>query len=264
MAVVNELDKKINNIEEALRELGVTETTLSAAEKETLDREGYVVLPGLIEPAWLEQLRQTYEELMAKEGAQAGIEVHQETGTRRLSDLVNKSEVFDRIYTHPKVLAAVYHVLGRDFKLSSLNGRDALPGFGHQGFHADWQGPFDGKFFSVVNSIWMLDDFTEENGATRVVPGHHRYPRQPKDQLADPLATHPEERLVLAPAGTVAVFNAHLWHGGTTNRSHNTRRVLHCFFTARENPQQLDQREYIRKKTFDRISPAARYILDVE
>ena len=257
------VENRATSIEEALAQLGVTENTLSEAEKEALDRDGFLLLPGLIEPEWLEQLRQTYETLMAKEGALAGIEVHQEAGTRRLSDLVNKGQVFDRIYTHPKVLAGVYHFLRRDFKLSSLNGRDALPGHGHQGFHADWGQAFDGKFFSVVNSIWMLDDFTVENGATRVVPGRHRWPGLPKDQLADPAAPHPEEVLLLAPAGSVGIFNAHLWHGGTTNRSNNTRRALHCFFTARDLPQQLNQAEYIRKQTYDRISPAARYILDV-
>lgn len=258
------VDHKIGNIEEAIKQLGVTENSLSEAEKQSLDRQGYVLLPGIIEPEWLNRLRQAYEELMAKEGALAGIEVHQEAGTRRLSDLVNKGEVFDRIYTHPKVLAGVYHVLGREFKLSSLNGRDALPGYGQQAFHADWQARHTGQQFSVVNSIWLLDDFTEENGATRVLPGSHLKEGSPKEHLADPLATHPDQVLLLAPAGSVGIFNSHLWHGGTTNRSNSTRRGLHCYYTARENPQQLNQAEYLRKTTYDRISPAARYILDVQ
>lgn len=264
MLVENKIGNKIGSIEEALKQLGVTENSLSEAEKQSLDRQGYVLVPDMLDSHWLDQLRQAYEELMAKEGALAGIEVHQEVGTRRLSDLINKGEVFDRIYTHPKVLAAVYYILGREFKLSSLNGRDALPGFGQQGFHADWQARHEANYFSVVNSIWMLDDFTVENGATRVVPGSHRLEGAPKDYLADPLATHPQEVLLLAPAGSVGIFNAHLWHGGTTNRSNTTRRAVHCFYTARENPQQLNQAEYLRKKTYDRLSPAARYILDVE
>jgi ectoine hydroxylase-related dioxygenase (phytanoyl-CoA dioxygenase family) len=257
------VNQQIESIEEALKELGATPDILSEVEKEALDQQGYVLLPGIIEEQWLEELRETYEDLMAKEGDLAGIEVHQEAGTRRLSDLVNKGEAFDRVYTHPKVLAAVYHVLSREFKLSSLNGRDALPGYGQQGFHADWPGKFDGTYFSVVNSIWMLDDFTAENGATRVLPGSHRISGSAKDHLPDPLATHPSEVQLLAPAGSVGVFNSHLWHGGTTNQSNRTRRALHCFFTARENSQQLNQKEYIRKTTYDRISPAARYILDV-
>jgi len=264
MQVQTEITQKVENIEEALRQLGVTETTLSDAEKESLDRDGYLLVPGVIGPEWLARLRQVYEDLMEKEGEKAGLEVHQEAGTRRLADLINKDEAFDGIYTHPKLLAAVYHILKREFKLSSLNARDALPGFGHQGFHADWGEPIDGVHFSVVNSIWLLDDFTEENGATRVVPGAHRLPGGVKDYMEDPAAPHPNQRLIIAPAGSVGIFNAHLWHGGTTNRSQSTRRAYHCFFSSRELPQQLNQKEYIRKKTFDRISPAARYILDVE
>jgi ectoine hydroxylase-related dioxygenase (phytanoyl-CoA dioxygenase family) len=147
--------------------------------------------------------------------------------------------------------------------VTELNGRDAMPGYGQQGFHADWQHKYDGKHFSVVNSIWMLDDFTTENGATCVIPGNHLLQGLPREQLDDPMATHPQEKLILAPAGSVEIFNAYLWHGGTKNRSNSTRLGLHCFYTARENPQQLNQVEYLRKTTYDRISPAARYILDV-
>ena len=61
------------------------------------------------------------------------------------------------------------------------------------------------------------------------------------------------------------MFNAHVWHGGTVNRSNDKpRRALHCYFTAREHPRSLDQREYLRHETWKRISPAARYIVDVD
>lgn len=246
-----------------LAALGVGETTLTEAEKRSLDVDGYVLLYGVLDAGWIGRLRAVYEALMQKEGQSAGFEVHQEKGTRRLADLVNKGEVFDGLYVHPRVLAAVHHVLQRPFKLSSLNARDAMPGEGHQALHADW-GPRGGNEpFHVVNSIWLIDDFTPENGATRVVPGTHRMSGSPSTQLADPAAPHPDERLIVAPAGSVCVFNAHLWHGGTANRTAQTRRACHVYYTAREHPQQLDQREYVRKVTYDRISSAARFILDV-
>ncbi|GCE29859.1 hypothetical protein KDA_53430 [Dictyobacter alpinus] len=254
----------VTRMMKAMEELGVTSTTLSDEEKRLLDEQGYVLFPHLIDEVWLQQLRAKYEELMEKEGQSAGMEVHQENGTRRLSDLVNKGEVFDGIYTHPKLLAAVFHIIGCEFKLSSLNGRDAIPGEGHQSLHADWGRLEEGEPFHVVNSLWMLDDFTSENGATRVVPGTHRLFKSPEETMSNPADEHPEQVLALAPAGTVLVFNAHLWHGGTCNVTQNTRRALHCYFSAREFPQQLNQREYLRLETFRRISPAARYLLDVE
>ena len=242
---------------------GAHHTLLTDTEKQDLNDKGFVLLRGTIGTVWLTALRNRYEELCAKEGEHAGIEVHQEEGARRLSDLPNKGAVFDRVYTQPKVLAAVHHVLGRGVKLSSRNGRDALPVHGQQGLHADWGKDYDGRFH-VCNSIWLLDDFSRENGCTRLVPGSHRG-QNPRNVGIDPLAPHPEEEHLIAPAGTVAVFHSHTWHGGTLNTSADlTRRALHCYFTAREHPQQLDQAEYIRLSTWKRISPAARYILDVD
>jgi ectoine hydroxylase-related dioxygenase (phytanoyl-CoA dioxygenase family) len=246
---------------QALAALGVP--SLAVDHRRQLDQDGYTVFPGLIDPSWLEALRRRFEEICREEGSGAGIEVHQEAGTRRLADLVNKGPDFDRIYSHPQVLAAIDHVISRPFKLSSLNARDALPGEGAQALHADWGSGYDGRFH-VCNSIWLLDDFDAENGCTRLVPGSHRH-EHPSKALDDTKAPHPNEVLLEAPAGTVAVFNSHTWHGGTLNRSADRpRRALHCYYTAREHRQQLDQRHYMRLETWKRLRPAARFILDVD
>ena len=128
-------------IVDALHTMGVREDTLSDQEKKQLDREGYLPLAGIVSAATLEALRARIGELTVLEGADGGKEVHREAGTDRLSDLVNKGEVFEICFTHPRVLAAVAHVLGGDLKLSSLNARAALPGEGAQALHADWAGP---------------------------------------------------------------------------------------------------------------------------
>lgn len=269
-------DRKITSMEEALTELGVTNATLTNEERRSLDEQGFIIFPNLIDEEWLIQLQTAYDNLLAEEGATAGTEVHQERGTNRLSDLMNKSEVFDGCYTHPKVLAAIHHILQSDFKVSAMNGREALKGAGLQALHEDWNESFfdstdnpDGDYrqpedpFYVAISLWMLDDVTESNGATRVVPGSHRR-RAPQFELSDRMADHPEQLLVTGSAGTVVVMNSHLWHGGTTNVSGARRRVLHPYYVARQFQQQQDQRKYIRKSTYDRISPAARYLLDVD
>ena len=84
----------------------------------------------------------------------------------------------------------------------------------------------DEKGYWVCNTVWMLDDFTPENGATRMVPGSHRWGRRPQDVLDDPMAPHPDEVLLTGKAGSVAVMNAHMWHGGTANRTR--RRASPC------------------------------------
>ena len=250
-------------IQEALNQLGVTPETLTAEERERLDRDGFLRLPGILSLEQVAEFNCRLAELAAEEGERAGTEVHQEAGTIRLSDLVNKDSLFEIVFTHPRVLAAVAHVLQGDLRLSSLNSRAALPGEGLQALHADWRGAVTPGHYFVCNSLWCLDDLTEENGATRVVPGSHRSGRMPADDLPDPKAPHPDEIQVLAPAGTVVVFNSHTWHGGTLNRSDRPRRVLHGYFCRRDVPQQTDQRRYFRPETRARLSEAAQLILDV-
>ena len=174
----------------ALAELGVTEATLDAETAERLDRDGYAPLPGVLDGAQVEAIRTRLAELMDAEGDQAGIEVHQEAGTDRLADLVNKGEMFRPCFTDSRVLACMAYVLG-DFKLSSLNFRAALPGQGHQNLHTDWGGPVEPGEYQVCNAIWLLDDFTASNGATRVVPGSHRARTVPRLALPDPAARAP-------------------------------------------------------------------------
>jgi ectoine hydroxylase-related dioxygenase (phytanoyl-CoA dioxygenase family) len=222
----------------ALAELGVTAATLDAGIRERLDRDGYVALAAVLSDEQVQVVR------------------------ARLADLVNKGPMFQPCFTASRVLACMAHVLG-DFKLSSLNSRAVRPGQGHQVLHTDWGGPVPAASYQVCNSIWLLDDFTAVNGATRVVPGSHRSGTAPRLALPDPAAAHPDEVLITGPAGTVVIFNSHLWHGGTQNRSDRPRRALHSYFTCRGNRQQLDQQKYIRPQTRARLSPAARFILDV-
>ena len=246
----------------ALAELGVTAAAVDAETRERLDRDGYAPLPDVLSDAQLEAVRAQLAGLLAAEGEQAGLEVHQEKGTDRLADLVNKGAVFEPCFTDAGVLACIADVLG-EFRLSSLNFRAALPGHGQQALHTDWGGPVPPGGYQVCNSIWLLDDFTTANGATRVVPGSHRSGSVPRLAMPDPAAPHPDEVQITGRAGTVVIFNSHLWHGGTRNRSDRPRRALHSLFTRRGNDQQLDQQKYIRPQTLARLSPAARFILDV-
>jgi len=251
----------VNNIEEALQELGITDHTLKAEEKLALDEQGYVILPGLIDRAWLHQLRAAFEQMNEQQRAESGCQDAQESGTRHLENLVGKDPVFERVYTHPKLLAAVYYVLKRDFRLMQLAGRDPLPGFGQQALHADWklQTPAEAHQNQAVNSLWCLDDFTTENGPTRIVPESHLLKRQPPKKLSTPASVHPQQISVIAPAGSVLIFNGFLWHSGTLNRSKQPRRVLNCFFTARENLSSSP----VAPAVLEQISPAARYLLEV-
>ncbi|WP_277481003.1 phytanoyl-CoA dioxygenase family protein [Catalinimonas alkaloidigena] len=254
-----------------LQQLGVRQDTLSIEEKAFLDENGYLALGKLLSDQQLNDIRKVIQRLLDEEGERAGFELAEskyirhpkEEGADRLADLVNKDPIFDIFYTHPRVLAGVAHVLGRELKLSSLNYRAALPGFGQQKLHVDWHEIVAPADYKVCNSIWLLDDFSAANGATRLVAGTHKNGKLPQDELEDQMATHPEEIIIEAPAGTVVIFNSHTWHGGTTNRTDKARRAIHSYFCRRDQPQQIDQSRYILPETKTRLSKAAIEVLAV-
>ena len=126
--------------------------------------------------------------------------------------MVNKGEVWDGVWSHPALITLVASVLPVEFKLFSFNGLDPKPGHGHQGLHRDTlAGPEpDERNFTVVNSLWMLDDFSQANGATRFIPQSHV--RGDTDDTADLTYAN-------APAGSVLVFNGSLLHACSLNVS---------------------------------------------
>jgi ectoine hydroxylase-related dioxygenase (phytanoyl-CoA dioxygenase family) len=253
----------VDDLPGALAQLGASRHLLSDVERDHLDQDGFVVLAGLLDGDQVDALRQRYDDLVALEGEGAGAEFHQETGTHRLANLVNKGAIFDALWTNPKQLAAIDHVLnGREIKLSSLNGRTALPGAGHQGLHTDWARAVTAGEYEACNSMWMLDDFTAENGATRVIPGSHRWATLPAEALADPAEAHPDQILVTGQAGSVVVFNAHLWHSGRNNGTDRPRHAIHAFFVRRDAKPQTVQRDYLLPETAARLPSGAIYLLD--
>jgi hypothetical protein len=235
---------------------------LNDADQRQLDEEGYLVLPGLMTPALLEALRRRIAELFAEEGALAGSEFKQEPEARRLANLVNKGRIFEDVILTPRVLECMAHILGPRFKLSSLNARSTDPHSANgQPLHADSGATADETGYFVANSVWLLDDFTEENGATRFVAGSHRWRRLPQP---DYYQAHPDERLVLGKAGDVVVMNAHMWHGGTANRTALPRRAMHAYYTRFDQPQQQYQKRWLSATVQARLSPGARGILALD
>ena len=246
-----------------LYELGLREYELSEYHKQELEEQGFTVFKDVISPDWLEELQDAFERVYEEEGVEAGKEGAQMEGVRRLPALANKDAAFGQVYLEPFLLSAVSHILKRPFKLHSVNGHAPMKGNPTQALHAQWAGE-DRSQAHVVNSMWMLDDFTEANGATRIVPGSHLDPRFVKDVHPDRQSPYLGEVRMAGKAGSVAVFNGNVWHGSCTSYDGKSRRTLHCAFIAREHPQQTDQRVYLRKDTAARLSPLARYVLDVD
>ncbi|MRH99431.1 phytanoyl-CoA dioxygenase [Kriegella sp. EG-1] len=244
---------------------------LTTNELEVLEKDGYVSLGQLLSHEQVSAINEKINELIHLEGKNAGSELFEskyirhpkEEGADRLADLVNKGAIFDIFYTHAKVLSGITAVLGEHFKLSSLNYRAAKPGLGHQKLHVDYGNLIADGNYKVCNSIWLLDDFVENNGATRIVPGTHKSKSLPNEVMDDVNLPHPNQVLIQAPAGSVFIFNSHVWHGGTTNNTNKLRRSIHSYFCASDQPQQLNQKKYITEETKNRLDLKYQKILDV-
>jgi FADH2 O2-dependent halogenase len=202
---------------------------------------------------WLAELR----EMVATEARQEA------RGVRKLADLVNKGAIFDGIHTHPRVLAGVTHLLGTKFKLSSLNFREPEQGAGLQPLHVDWLHGVSPTESYACNALWFLDDADGDNGTTRLVPGSHRSMASPLEVLDSATAPHPDEVLVSMRRGSVLLLNSHVWHGGTTNTDGRRRRILQAYYAHRAAEPQTTQRVYFLPETRERVSAAARAVLDV-
>jgi ectoine hydroxylase-related dioxygenase (phytanoyl-CoA dioxygenase family) len=230
-----------------------------------LDETGYVLLEEFIAPARRQRLADRIQALFASEGEKAGAEFRQEACARRLANLVDKGDVFVECILEPGVLAHVAHVLGPRFKLSSLNARSANPrSEDAQPLHVDVGALPDEGGYWVCNSVWMLDEFTRENGALRVVPGSHPRGRRPEAVLQDPRRPHPDEVLVTGGAGDLVIMNSHLWHGGTANRTDRPRLALHAFYCRWDKPQQQYQKALLRPQTQAALPAAARVLLALD
>ena len=269
------------NTSEALDQLGVDRNALTNEQLRDFDELGFVVIPDVFSAADVAEMRSEVDRLQKIEGEHGGHEVHIEPGAMRLSNLFNKSEAFDRCLRCAPTLAAAHHLLG-EIRVYSLNARNPAKGSGQQPLHSDTpcSHPDD---YRMVNTMVQLDDMTEDNGPTRLVPGSHKlvpinvpdinmneYERtemSPQDEAIvpkDPVATHPREFHITGKAGSVAVINGRIWHGGTKNESGALRRVLHLAIGRRDIPQQLNEREHLTQGLLDRTSAAERFLLDIE
>jgi Phytanoyl-CoA dioxygenase (PhyH) len=238
---------------------------MTPQEQNQLDESGCVVLESCMGSDLLNALRMRILALFEEEGDRAGSEFRTEEHAHRLANLVDKGEVFRRAIVLPQMLDYVRHVLGADCKLSSLNARSADP---HtdigQPLHVDMGAVPDEKGYWVCNTVWMLDDFTRENGPTRMIPGSHKWGTRPQDVLDDPLAPHPQEVLLTGKAGSIAVMNAHMWHAGTANRTTSPRLAMHGFYCRRDKPQQQYQKQLLRPEVQAALSPDMRRILALD
>ncbi|MEO1027154.1 MAG: hypothetical protein AAFX07_16570, partial [Pseudomonadota bacterium] len=105
---------------QAIRALGATEAHLSDEQKTSLEQDGYYLIEGALSEADCQPMRDAFETLSDAENGRGGHEVHIEPGARRVSNIFNKTDAFDKCLEIPEVLAGTHHLLG-EFKVHGAN-----------------------------------------------------------------------------------------------------------------------------------------------
>lgn len=187
---------------------------------ERIARDGYTLLENVIEPDLVEAIHDDLLRLERTYDVKPAGNPFEGARTVRIYNLLVHGALYERIPVHERVLPLVEKVLDRGCLVSSLSSISIDPGEIAQPIHADDQLiPLPKPHVPLVcNSMWAITDFTEENGATRVIPGSHLRDHSPP--FGQPYDSIPAEMR----RGSVLVWNGSLWHGGGANRS-SARRV---------------------------------------
>jgi ectoine hydroxylase-related dioxygenase (phytanoyl-CoA dioxygenase family) len=219
-----------------------------AVHLERVRRDGYTVLERAVEPAQIEALKAALVRLEREQGYGHAKTRFEGLRTVRINNLLALDEVFWDVPLHPMVLGLAEALLDRELLLSSFCSLLLDPGQEAQPMHEDTQQiPLPRPHVTIsVNAIWALSDFTEANGATRIVPGSHRYDGSPE------YGRHYESVAATLPAGSIMVFDSALWHAAGANTSDQRRWALSCYYCAgwirqQENLQLGIPREWARR-----------------
>jgi len=213
--------------------------------------QGYTIVPDAIEPDLVEALNTALLDIERRDGVQPGNNSFEGHHTIRIYNLLARGAAFARVPVHPNVLPIVEGVLDDGCLVSSLSSISIDPGESAQPLHADdtLMGIARPHVPLVCNSMWALTDFTEENGATRVVPGSHRSADRPVYGAAYPSIAAQMRR------GSVLIWNGSIWHGGGANRSSQRRVGIAMNYCAGFIRQQENQQLGIPLETIKGFSP---------
>jgi ectoine hydroxylase-related dioxygenase (phytanoyl-CoA dioxygenase family) len=208
-------------------------TTHSAS----IGEQGYTIVEGAIDSDLIDALLDDLARLERELGVLPAGNTFEGTRTVRIYNLLAHGINFQRIPVHPHILPIVESVLDQGLLVSSLSSIAIGPGESPQPIHADDQViPLPKPHPpTVCNTMWALTDFTEANGATRLVPGSHTSDHSPD------LNRRYETIAAEMPRGSVLVWHGSLWHGGGANTTSERREGIAMNYCAGYLRQQENQ-----------------------
>ena len=250
-----------------------------ASDLQSIEETGYVLIENLLDEGELSRLREGLAPFLARHRGRNRFEGAK---TERIYTLVAMGEPFAALVEHKRILALLDRLLMPNYLLTASQAIHIHPGEAAQPLH------FDDSFYPLprprppvsVSTIWAVDPFTEENGATVLIPGSHCWGDELPVEAAGPQDFNPETgyreagqragwrnrddyKIVAAvmPAGSVLIFPGTLWHGGGANRSGASRLAISNQYCQPWARQQENYTLAVPPETAARLSPRVRALL---
>ncbi|MGH1506091.1 MAG: phytanoyl-CoA dioxygenase family protein [Acidimicrobiales bacterium] len=229
--------------------------------------DGYAVIPDVLSAAEVDDITARLwaaAEESERRGMPTRIEALDPNAANvRVFNLLDLDEVFLRLIDHPTAAALAAGVLGNEYIVSNFTANIARPGSGSMMIHSDqgivvpepWLEPWS------INVIWCLSDVRAENGATRFLPGSHRFTTA--DEVPDDIA----DRLVAfeAPAGSIVAMEGRVWHtSGANVTADEDRPLLFGYYTKPFVRPQWNHAVALRPEVQATCSAELRYRLGLD
>jgi ectoine hydroxylase-related dioxygenase (phytanoyl-CoA dioxygenase family) len=194
------------------------DNSVADADLAEISRQGYVILANLLTPEQCAEIRHQVELFLGHRGRNN----FEGARTRRVYSVLAKTRAVDRLVDHPRVLALLDRLLDPNYLLSQLQVIDI-------GAHENAQiEHFDDGMYPIPRprpamsaaTVWAIDDFTADNGATVVLPGSHTWDDNRRPTVSD------KRDIAVMPAGSCVFFLGTLWHGGGANATDRSRLAI--------------------------------------
>ncbi|WP_299080788.1 phytanoyl-CoA dioxygenase family protein [uncultured Paraglaciecola sp.] len=250
--IVGYSDRELAKTHKQLQPATDRQSVLIRQDFETLTTQGYVIIEDLLTPEQCDEIKNSCLPLMSHTGRNN----FEGEKTQRLYNVLAKTRCIDNLADHPRILGLMDLLFKPNFLLSQSQVINILPGEKQQALH------FDDGFYQIPRprpplgaaSIWAIDDFTKENGATHVVPQSQNWDGQQRP-------TDHQSIQAVMPAGSVIFFLGTTWHGGGANQTQSSRlAVTHQYCEAFLRQQENFLLE-LNKETVKSLSPELRALV---
>jgi ectoine hydroxylase-related dioxygenase (phytanoyl-CoA dioxygenase family) len=200
---------------------------------------GYTVLGSGLDDGQLQAIRDKIDGIYRRQVDEIGGEAN----LRRINDanmarcLLGYDDSFAALAAHPAMVEVLTRLLGDYYVLMSQNGVINNPADDH--YQVTWHRDLNYQHFVssrplAVSALYCVDEFSEETGATYVLPASHKNEQFPSDEY---VLRH--QTSMNAPAGSILMFDAMVFHRAGTNRSGRLRRAVNHIFTLPLVRQQI-------------------------